>query len=218
MARTTHVAIAAVRIIPARPQKIKEMKTTLLIICISIANIDSFAQTNTRILQGNDYYRQSQFDLAEAQYRKALESEPNNTTAQFNLANALQKQKKFDEAIKVLGALASTASNKNFKSIAWYNQGVAYTKLKNLEESIEAYKKSLRLNPDDQQARENLEKALLELKKKQQQQKDQQKKQDPKMSEKEAEQKLKMLQQKERELQQRQQNRKQQGAGQAQDW
>ncbi|HWJ90771.1 MAG TPA: tetratricopeptide repeat protein [Flavisolibacter sp.] len=194
------------------------MKTIVLVFTVLTYCTTVHAQANSRILQGNQYYRQSQFDMAEAEYRKALEAEPSNTTAQFNLANALQKQKKFDEAVKVLGALAATSTDKSFRSIVWYNQGVAYTKLKNLEESIEAYKKSLRLNPDDQQARENLEKALLELKKKQQQQKDQQKKQDPKMSEKEAEQKLKMLQQKERELQQRQQNKKQQGAGQAQDW
>jgi Ca-activated chloride channel family protein len=194
------------------------MKTIVPVICFFFFSTAAYAQANTRILQGNQYYRQSQFDLAEAQYRKALDAEPSNVTAQFNLANALQKQKKFDEAAKILGTLAGKSTDKNFQSIVWYNQGVAYTKLKNLEESIEAYKKSLRLNPDDQQTRENLEKALLELKKKQQQQKDQQKKQDPKMSDKEAEQKLKMLQQKERELQQRQQNKKQQGAGGKQDW
>ena len=37
---------------------------------------------------------------------------------------------------------------------------------KNLEESIEAYKNALRNNPDDKEARENLQKALLELRKK----------------------------------------------------
>ena len=40
------------------------------------------------------------------------------------------------------------------------------TSQKKLEESIEAYKNALRYNPDDKEARENLQKALLELKKK----------------------------------------------------
>ena len=37
---------------------------------------------------------------------------------------------------------------------------------KKLEESIDAYKNALRQNPNDKEARENLQKALLELKKK----------------------------------------------------
>jgi Ca-activated chloride channel family protein len=175
-----------------------------------------FGQTTATIAEGNRYYSVSQFDLAEASYKKALESEPNNLTAQFNLANALQKQKKYDEAEKLLERLGNSSHDKSFQSAVWYNQGVAYSAQKNLESSIESYKKSLRLNPSDQQVRENLEKALLELKKKNEQQKNDQKKQDPKMSQKEAEQKLKLLEQKEKELQQRQQ--KKQGAGQAQDW
>jgi tetratricopeptide (TPR) repeat protein len=55
------------------------------------------------------------------------------------------------------------------KSAAHYNNGVIKTKQKDLEGSIEDYKNALRLNPDDLQARENLQKALLELKQKQQQ-------------------------------------------------
>src|SRR4051812_10580109 len=195
------------------------MKTILLFLIILAGTQSTRAQVQGLLAQGNYYYQQSQFDLAEAQYRKALESDPNNTTAQYNLANALQMQKKYDEAIKVLAQLAANARDTGLKSRAYYNQGVAYTKLKKLEESIDSYKNALRQNPDDRDARENLEKALLELKKKQQDQSQQKQKQDPKMSQKEAEQKLKLLDQKERELQQRQQNKnKKQGSGQAQDW
>ena len=170
------------------------------------------------IVKGNNYYRQSEFALAEVQYREALEKEPRNTTAMFNLANALQKQQKFSQAARLLGELAGTTTDTGLRASAWYNQGVAYTKMKNLEESIESYKKALRLHPEDKLARENLQKALLELKKKNQQNQQKQK-QDPKMSQKEAEQKLKLLQQKEKELQQKQQSKnKKQGGGQAQDW
>lgn len=174
---------------------------------------------DSNISKGNQYYRLSQFDLAESQYRKALEKDSKNTTAQYNLADALQKQKKYDEAISVLNKLSAVTNNNNLKSSAYYNQGVANTKNKNLEASIESYKKALRLNPNDQEARENLEKALLELKKKQQQQSQQKQKPQSNMSQKEAEQKLKLLQQKEKELQQRMQNKnKQEGNKQVQDW
>ena len=186
---------------------------------LMITSVGYGQDTNTLVSKGNQYYKLSQFDLAETQYRKALEADPKNTKALFNLANALQMQKKYDEAIQLLDDFPKSTNNTTLVSAAYYNQGVANTKLKNLEASIESYKQSLRLNPNDQEARENLQKALLEQKKQQQQQKQQQKKPEPKMSHKEAEQKLKLLQQKEKDLQQRLQNQsKQKGAGQTQDW
>jgi tetratricopeptide (TPR) repeat protein len=197
------------------------MKKLLLIGCLLvIAGVVLGQDTITSTSKGNEYYRQSQFDLSEIQYRKALASNPKNFVAQFNLANALQQQKKYDEAIKVLEDLAGATTDVHLKSAAYYNQGVAYTRIKNLESSIDSYKKALILNPDDQQARENLQKALSELKQQQQQQKNQQKQQQQsKMSQKEADQKLKLLEQKEKDLQQRIQNQKgQKGGGQSQDW
>jgi Ca-activated chloride channel family protein len=167
------------------------------------------------IIKGNQLYQQSQFDLAEIQYRKALEYEPENERAKYNLANALQRQTKYDEAAKMLEDLAGSSKDNSIKSTAYYNQGVAYTKMKNLDASIESYKKALRANPNDQHARENLEKALLQ--KKNQKSSSQQKKSQSSMSQKEAQQKLDMLNQKEKQLHQRK-DREQQGSGQAQDW
>lgn len=192
----------------------------LLVFQMLIFSLLANAQTAVSYVgKGNQYYKQTQFDLAEAEYRKALQTDPENTTAQYNLANALQKQKKYDEAAQVLEKLYNTTNATKLKSAAAYNQGVAYTKQKNLEASIESYKKALRLNPDDQEARENLQKALSELKKQQDEQKKQQQKSQSNMSQKEAEQKLNLLQQKEKELQERLQNQnRQKGGKQAKDW
>lgn len=185
----------------------------LLLLCLSITGFTQNAVQS--IIKGNQLYRQSQFDLAEEQYRKALEYDPDNEKAKYNLANALQKQNKYDEAAKLLDDLAGNSKDNSLKSAAYYNQGVAYTKMKNLDASIESYKKALRLNSNDREARENLEKALLQKKK--QQQNNQQKKSQSSMSQKEAQQKLDMLNQKEKQLHQRK-DKQQQGSGQAQDW
>jgi len=188
----------------------------LLSILTCLLSVFGFAQNATEsIVKGNQLYQQSQFDLAEAQYKKALEYEPDNEKAKYNLANTLQKQNKYDEAAKLLDNLAGGSKDNSLKSAAYYNQGVAYTKMKNLDASIESYKKALRLNPNDKEARENLEKALLQ--KKNQQSSSQQKKSQSNMSQKEAQQKLDMLNQKEKQLHQRK-DKEQQGAGQAQDW
>jgi Ca-activated chloride channel homolog len=192
------------------------MKTLFLSLSVFLSLIAA-TQTSS-ISKGNQLYKAGQYEQAEIQYRKALEADPNNTTAMFNLANALHKQGKHEEAIRLNGTLGKSAKDNATKSAAYYNQGVSYSKLNNLEASIESYKNALRQNPGDQQARENLEKALLQLKKKQQQQQQQDKqKQSSDLSQKEADQKLKQLQQREKELQQRM-NKKSQGGGQAQDW
>lgn len=192
------------------------MKLAFFISIMLLLSANGIAQNATQsMIRGNEFYQRSQFDLAEAQYRKALEFEPDNEKAKYNLANALQKQTKYDEAAKLLDDLAGTSRDNSIKSAAYYNQGVAYTKMKNLDASIESYKKALRLNPNDQQARENLEKALLQ--KKNQKNSSQQKKSQSNMSQKEAQQKLDMLNQKEKQLHQRK-DKEQQGSGQAQDW
>ena len=191
------------------------MKWPLLIVLFSLPGFAIAQNATQSVLNGNQFYQQSQFDLAEAQYRKALEYDPGNEKAKYNLANALQRQSKYDEAAKLLEDLAGSSKDNSIKSAAYYNQGVANTKIKNLDASIESYKKALRLNPNDQEARENLEKALLQ--KKNQKSSSQQKKSQSNMSQKEAQQKLDMLNQKGKQLHQRK-DKEQQGSGQSQDW
>jgi len=196
------------------------MKTPFLTAVFFLTATFSKAQSVVIDLnKGNEYYRQQQYDLAEKQYKAALEKEPDNTTAQYNLANALYQQKKWPEAHGVLKKLNKSVDDKRLKEATYYNDGVVYTKEKNLDGSIEAYKAALRLNPDDQDARENLQKALSEQKKQQQQKQQQQKQQQhSSMSQKEAEQKLKLLQEREKQLQERLQQNGQKGNSLPKDW
>lgn len=192
--------------------------------------LNSSAQDVNEIIKtGNDFYKQQEYLKAANEYAKALGAEPSNTTAKFNYANALFRQDKKVEAAVLFNDLATTATDKSMLSKAWYNKGVILSNQKNLEESIEAYKNALRNNPDDKEARENLQKAMLELKKKEppkkkdedqkKKQNQQQKQNQSKMSMKEAEQRLKLLQQKEKEVQQRVQKEKVKGGGsQPKDW
>jgi len=186
------------------------------LVCLAVFPRLGAAQLTDPIQQGNEFYRQSQFDLAEQQYRLALKNDSVNATAQHNLANALYKQRKFTEAVAVLQTAQKGANDKTFKGRLFYNEGVVYTKEKELEKSIEAYKNALRNNPDDKEARENLQKAMQELKK-QQQDKQNKKQQPSKMSSKEARQRLEQLQKKEEELQQKLQKRGQ-GSSMQKDW
>lgn len=181
-------------------------------------------QENNSIQQGNNFYRQQRYDKAESEYEKALQNSPNNKIAKFNLSNALIKQDKKAEADKLLAELSVNENKTAIRPKATYNEGVLLTQQKKLEESIEAYKETLRLDPNDKEARENLQKALLELKKKnppkkQEKKKEEQKQQPkPKISPREAEQQLKLLEQKEKQVQERMQKSSRTGNSLPKDW
>jgi len=202
------------------------MKIMVSIIVLIVTSRLAWAQDpNKNIETGNNYYRQQQYDKAESEYRGVLETSSRNNTAKFNLADALIKQSKTDEANKLLSQLNVTENGNDLRSKAIYNQGVILTQQKKLEESIEAYKETLRLNQGDKEARENLQKALLELKKKnppkkQEEKKKQEQKQQPKpkISPRDAQQQLKLLEQKEKQVQERLQKNSRTGNAQPKDW
>lgn len=207
------------------------MRLVLMVLLVIACSVVQAQSAEKFIQQGNDFYRQKEFEKAATEYNKAIKEDPENAAAKLNLANSLQKQGKEEEALQLFSETIAATTDADLKAKAWYNKGAVLSKQKKLEESIEAYKNALRLNPADKEARENLQKALLELKKKnppkkkddqqkkkkeQEQQKKQQ--QQPKMSPKEAEQRLKLLEQKEKEMQQQLQKEKTKGGSQAKDW
>ena len=192
------------------------MRTLLLLLIGVCCHNTLVAQVNKAITEGNNFYRNGQYDQAEKSYRAALQKEQGNATAQYNLASALYKQRKYDEAEKIWGTLGTNSTTKSVKATSFYNQGVIYSKQKELDKSIEAYKASLRNDPNDKQARENLQKALLE-KKKQQQEKQNQQKQKSSMSQSQAEKQLQQLQEKEKNIRERMQQG-QGGTPMSKDW
>ncbi|MDB5275051.1 MAG: hypothetical protein JWR61_6 [Ferruginibacter sp.] len=185
-----------------------------------------FAQnSNTLIKNGNEAYNKKEYDVAADNYRKAADKEPANEKAQYNLGNALYKKGNADDALQAYDAAIKSSKSKSDQSASWYNKGVSLQNNKKLPECIDAYKNALKLNPADEDARFNLQKALLQQQKeqqqkeqqdkekkkpkddkqkdKQQQEKEQQqpKPQPSKMTKKEAEEKLKALLQQEKNLQ-----------------
>jgi tetratricopeptide (TPR) repeat protein len=209
------------------------MRIPLMILSLFLLNIpcilhaqDPAKEAEQSIRKGNDLYKKQQYQQAEAAYNEAIERDKKNATAKFNRANTLYRQTKPDEAVKELNDLAFKAEENDMKEKAYYNAGAILSGQKKLEESIEAYKNALRRDPNDKDARENLQKALGELKKKNPPKKDDKKKPQPqkqqpqpKMSQKEAEQRLKLLEQKEKEVQQRiQQEKSKSSTSQPIDW
>jgi len=135
-------------------------------------------QDKKSILQGNEYYRQQQYDEAAAAYQRSLGGSVESVVGNFNLGAAWYKQKKLDDAIQQFTDIAGSATDKTLKAKAYHNLGNALLESQKLEESIEAYKKSLLNNPKDDETRYNLAYAQEKLKQQQQQNNPDQNKQD----------------------------------------
>lgn len=206
-------------------------KIALLIITLLQSAFAFCQEDRTLVMKGNELYKRQQYDQAAEEYQKAANINSKNSKTLYNLGNALYKGKKNQEAQKVFDDAAKTAKDVNGKEKAVYNKGVTLTRLNKLKESIEAYKGALRLNPADEEARQNLQKALNELKKQQQQQQqnkqnqnqNKQKQNDQpqnnsKLNQKQAEQMLNALRQEEKQLQKGLQKRNNTGGANIKDW
>jgi Ca-activated chloride channel homolog len=160
------------------PTPAPAIRALLLLVIPMVAALSTAAQTgNTLIRSGNRYYKKKQLDKSLQQYQAAVKKAPDNPAANYNLGNAQFRKNNFDEAAKSYDAsVAHSSSDKAMQEKGLYNKGVAMIKQKKLQESINSWKSALKLDGSDSDARENLEKALVELKKQQQQQQQQQQK------------------------------------------
>ncbi len=172
-------------------------------------SLPAFSQDINRLIgKGNEAYRLQQYEEAIMAYKEALETDPNNVIASYNMGNALFKDKKYEEAATIFDKAARRTTDKRMQSQLLYNKGVALTQQKKLEESIDAYKQTLRINTSDTLARENLQRALNEQKQQQQQNQKEQKEQREnqpkpkpnKLNKQQVEQLLKALEEQERKL------------------
>ncbi|OQY96422.1 MAG: hypothetical protein B6D37_02690 [Sphingobacteriales bacterium UTBCD1] len=167
------------------------------------------AQQSDKIMQkGNEYYKRQQYSEALKEFSKINEGDSLSEEARYNQANTLYKLGKKDESIKMFKQLSGIVKDTLFLSKLSYNEAVVLGSEGNLEESISAYEQALLFNPQDEQARDNLQKALLELKKKSSPPEKKKQQQQPKMNPRDAANKLKQLEQKEKQVQQRVQKEK----------
>lgn len=198
-----------------KTKKLKPVLTTIL----SVIGFTAVAQSEKEtIKQGNEAYGKKNYPAAATEYSKVVQKNPENVTAQYNLGNALYKSEKKQEAIDAYEKSISKLNKPVEKSNAYYNKGVVLQNDNKLPECIDAYKNALKLDPNNEDARQNLQKALK--KQQEQKQKDQKEKKDEekdkeknkdqeqkpkpqpsKMNKKDAEEKLKALLQKEKNLQ-----------------
>ena len=160
----------------------KKVATMILLMMAMTAT----AQMTDRqyIRQGNKQFHAGDYANAEISYRKAVEKNPKNPQATFNLGNALIAQKKDSAAVEQFESAARMETNPIRKAQSYHNLGVICQTHKMYGEAIEAYKNALRLNPKDDETRYNLVLCKHQKQKQDQQKQNQQGNDDKKQDDK----------------------------------
>lgn len=190
------------------------MKKFLVLSILMIQALVGFAQTDRQhIRYGNRWFKQDNYVKAEAEYRKAVDKNPSNPQALYNLGCALLMQKKDSAAIQQFEHAGKIETDPKRKAMAYHNIGWICQSLKMYGEAAEAYKESLRNNPSDNETRYNLVLCMRQQKKnkqkknKQDKDKQQQKKQQNKGENKSKEKKEQDKNQKQQQQKQQQQEK-----------
>ena len=132
-------------------------KRKVAVMLLLLTVLSATAQTDRQyIRQGNKQFRMGDYPNAEVSYRKAIEQNPKNPQASFNLGNALMAQKKDSAAVTQFENASRLETNPLRKAQSFHNIGVICQTHKMYGEAIEAYKNALRLNPNDDETRYNL--------------------------------------------------------------
>lgn len=162
-------------------RKVKKQKALLLLALVAVAlsscvskEYESSRGERTNIAEGNKAYVEENYTEAGGSYDKALEYNSRSEAAKFNRALAgmrsalaltdSARDKGIQEAMERFEDVASVSADPLLASQAYYNMGNIMLSGRQIPQSIELYKKALRLNPSDSLARRNLRIAQLNQK------------------------------------------------------
>ncbi len=136
----------------------------------------------SEVRAGNRDFKKGMYREAEIDYKRALIADSASVTAKYNLGNALYKAESYNEAELYFKDLGDTLKNLSPSKASDYfhNSGNLALKQKKYQEAVEAFKESLRLEPDNFETKSNLayaQKMLKDQQKNQQSQNQQQQQQ-----------------------------------------
>ena len=143
----------------------------LLLAVFALAGCGQSAETLNN--KGNEAFAAQDYEGALTAYLGAQEDVPEMAEPHYNAANSHYRMEDYQQAQQEIEqALVGEESQEALDQSSYYNLGNTFFQAQQFEPAIEAYKEALRLNPDDLQAKQNLELALRQLQ--QQEQEDQQ--------------------------------------------
>lgn len=128
-----------------------------------------------KLKKGIVAYEAESWDEALNHFQNALVDEPENPQLHYNVGTALYKKERYEDAATSFEKALQTEDPK-LQQAVYYNQGNTFYRMDKYQEAVASYKKAIDLDPEDINAKHNLELVRAKLKEmadKQQQQQDQ---------------------------------------------
>ena len=113
--------------------------------------------------EGNLAYTEGYLEEALALYTQAQVENPDSRELHYNIGNVQYRKEDLDKAIEGYGA--ALGGSPEISKLAHFNIGNVYYQRQAWEEAVKSFSEVLRLDPDDIEARQNLELALRMLEK-----------------------------------------------------
>ncbi len=143
-----------------------------------------------RSWQADKAYAAGDFARARTLYQEAVEKNPQDLKALYNVGKAAFKAEDYASAAQAFEKVGTTALTAQEKEQAFFNQGDSFAKLSQYEKAVNAYKEALKINPSNEHIKQRLalmEKLLQEQKKKEEEEKKKKEEQDKKEKEQKQE-------------------------------
>ena len=131
----------------------------ILTACVLLTAVTASAQKfpeRSLVRKGNRAYDRGRYERSIERYSRALEAAPGSYEALYDLGNALAAAERYDKAEETLrAAAADTLRSGDERAEAYFNLGNVQLSQQKLQEALESYKNSLRMNPSDEEAKYN---------------------------------------------------------------
>ena len=139
------------------------------------AAVSAYGQVDRKdVRKGNREFRKENYKEADIDYRKALVKDSLSLAANYNLANTLYRNGDMEQAKHVLDRIKDVAPASASAADYYFNAGDVAIARQDWQGAVEAFAKSLLINPGDLEAKENYIYAKEKLKDQQQNQQNQQ--------------------------------------------
>ena len=140
-------------------------KILVFVAAVLMACTVAHAQTDRKeVRKGNRDFKKEEYKEAEIDYRKALVKDSTSLAAVYNLGNTLYRNGDMEQAVSTYGKLKDAAAASEYGASYYYNMGNAAASMEDWQSAVDAYAKSLLMNPGDMDAKENYVYAKSKLK------------------------------------------------------
>ncbi|MBQ5881331.1 MAG: VWA domain-containing protein [Bacteroidales bacterium] len=146
----------------------------LIVPVLLLSSVSGFAQDDkSEVRSGNRAFKKGNYDKALVEFQRGLLKDSTSVNGNFNTANTLYRMENFTDAQTFMDAVAVDSLKLHSPRKAadyFYNKGNLSLKQKNYQQAVDDYKESLRISPENIDAKSNLAYAQKMLQNQQQQQ------------------------------------------------